>query len=129
MIKNMSIEELRTHSVDILSKTFLELRQTNVSEEDIVSLSLILADDLKEDFPNLYIDDIKKAFRKGTRETDLFVVKPQTWYKWIKTYRNILLSAEYEVRTLGKDPKTVPHYVEHKKNYGITTEKKYLTKK
>ena len=50
MIKNISIEELRTRSLEILSKTFLELRQDKVTEDDIVSLSLILADDLKRDF-------------------------------------------------------------------------------
>tara|TARA_R110002012_G_scaffold290987_1_gene485220 strand:+ start:254 stop:604 length:351 start_codon:yes stop_codon:yes gene_type:complete len=113
MIKDVSLEDLRDHSVELLSRVFLELRQ-NPSEDDIVALSLILAEDLQRDFKNLEIDDIKAAFCKGTRETDLFVVKPQTWYKWIKTYRNLLWSAEYEVRTLGKDPKEVPFYKSQK---------------
>jgi len=115
MIKNISIEELRTHSVDILSKTFLELRQSNVTEQDLVSLSMILADDLQRDFKTLEIKDIQEAFRRGTRETDLFVVKPQTWYKWIKTYRNLLWSAEYEVRTMNRNPKEVPFYKDGQK--------------
>ena len=114
MIKDISIEELRTHALDILSKTFLELRQ-NPSENDIVALSLILADDLQRDFKNLEIEDIKSAFSKGTRDTDLFVVKPQTWYRWIKTYRNLLWAAEYEVRTMNRNPKEVPLYKENQK--------------
>jgi|TARA_R100001163_G_C4933576_1_gene108470 hypothetical protein len=115
MIKDISIEELRTHCLEILSKTFLELRQDKVTEDDIVSLSLILADDLKRDFKNLELMDIKNAFIRGTRETDLFVVKPRTWYTWIKTYRNILWSAEYEVRTMNRDPKQVPYYKQSQK--------------
>ena len=31
MIKNISIEELRTRSLEILSKTFLELRQDKLT--------------------------------------------------------------------------------------------------
>ena len=115
MIKNISIEELRTRSLEILSKTFLELRQDKVTEDDIVSLSLILADDLKRDFKSLEIKDIQEAFSRGTRETDLFVVKPRTWYRWIKTYRNLLWSAEYEVRTMNRDPKEVPFYKDGQK--------------
>tara|TARA_Y100000401_G_scaffold52350_1_gene41111 strand:+ start:1284 stop:1640 length:357 start_codon:yes stop_codon:yes gene_type:complete len=115
MIKDISIEELRTHSLEILSKTFLELRQTTVTEDDIVSLSLILADDLKRDFKNLELIDIKNAFSRGTRETDLFVVKPRTWYTWIKTYRDLLWSAEYEVRTMNRDPRQVPYFKDGQK--------------
>ena len=55
MIKNMPIQDLRSYSVEILSRTFLELRQHNISEDDIVSLSLILAEDLQKDFKNLEI--------------------------------------------------------------------------
>jgi hypothetical protein len=115
MIKNTPIEALRSHAVEILSKTFLELRQHNIVEDDIVSLSLILAEDLQRDFKNLEIVDIKEAFRKGIRETDDFLIGPKIWYKWIKKYRNLLWDAEYQVRTQGKDPKLVPLYKHQQK--------------
>ena len=53
MIKDIPIEDLRAFSVEILSRTFLELRQHSISEDDIVSLSLILAEDLQKDFHNI----------------------------------------------------------------------------
>ena len=109
MIKQESIENLRAHAVEILSKAYLELGQ-NPDEETIVSLSLILADDLKKDFKNLEIEDIQAAFRRGIRDTDDFHITVKVYYKWIKKYRNLLWDAEYQVRTQGKDPKLVPFY-------------------
>tara|TARA_Y100000004_G_scaffold126789_1_gene142726 strand:- start:3331 stop:3717 length:387 start_codon:yes stop_codon:yes gene_type:complete len=91
MIKDLSIAEVRNYSLEILSSTFLQLRQ-NVSEDDIVALSLILAEDLKEDFPKLYIEDINKAFRQGIRNTDDFLIGPKVWYKWIKKHRDLIWS-------------------------------------
>ena len=93
MIKELSIEDIRTESVDLLSKTFLELRQ-NLSEDDIVSLSLILAEDLKKDFSNMYLEDVKEAFRLGIRNTDDFLIGPKVWYKWIKKHRQIIWNNE-----------------------------------
>ena len=112
MIKNMPIQDLRSYSVEILSRTFLELRQHSISEDDIVSLSLILAEDLQKDFKNLEIVDIKEAFRKGIRETEDFLIGPKIWYKWIKKYRNLLWDAEYQVKTMNQNPKKVPYFKE-----------------
>lgn len=114
MIKDMPIEDLRSHSVEILSRTFLELGQ-NPNEDTIVSMSLILAEDLQKDFKNLEIDDVKAAFRRGIRETEEFHITVKTYYKWIKTYRNLLWDAEYQVRTQGVNPKLVPLYKQKQK--------------
>ena len=93
VIKNIPIEDLRLKCVDLLSKTFLQLRQ-NPTEDDIVSLAVILAEDLKEDFDKLHWIDIQKAFRQGIRNTDEFVVGVKTWYKWIKAHRQLIWSNE-----------------------------------
>lgn len=114
MIKNMPIEDLRSHAVEILSRTFLELGQ-NPNEDTIVSMSLILAEDLQKDFKNLEIEDIKAAFRRGIREGEEWHITVKTYYKWIKIYRNLLWDAEYQVTTQGADPKLVPLY-KHKQN-------------
>ena len=113
MIKELSIQDVRSHAVEILSKTFLELGQ-NPNEDTIVSMSLILAEDLKKDFKNLEIEDIKAAFRKGVRETEEFHITVKTYYKWIKTYRNMLWDAEYQVKTMNRSPKEVPLFKEAK---------------
>jgi len=114
MIKTMTIQDLRSHSVEMLSKAYLELGQ-NPDEDTIVSMSLILAEDLQKDFKNLDIQDIKASFRRGIRETDSFHITVKTYYKWIKTYRDLLWDAEYQVRTQGKDPKLVPLYKHQQK--------------
>lgn len=109
MIKKLPIEDLRSYAVEILSRTFLELGQ-NPSEDTIVSMSLILAEDLQKDFKNLDINDIQEAFKRGVRETEDFHITVKTYYKWIKKYRDLLWDAEYQVTTQGTDPKLVPLY-------------------
>ena len=84
----MPIEDLRSHAVEILSRTFLELGQ-NPNEDTIVSMSLILADDLQKDFKNLEIEDIKAACRRGIREGEEWHITVKTYYKWIKIYSNL----------------------------------------
>tara|TARA_R110001592_G_scaffold363012_1_gene679251 strand:- start:1719 stop:2114 length:396 start_codon:yes stop_codon:yes gene_type:complete len=102
MIKEMSIENIRSLSIELLSKTFLELRQHNITEDDIVSLSLILAEDLQKDFKNMYIEDIKESFRLGIRTTDDFLIGPKVWYKWIKKHRQIIWDNE-TIKDVYKD--------------------------
>ena len=102
MIKEMSIENIRSLSIELLSKTFLELRQHNITEDDIVSLSLILAEDLQKDFKNMYIEDIKESFRLGIRTTDDFLTGPKAWYKWIKKHRQIIWDNE-TIKDVYKD--------------------------
>ena len=115
MIKEMSIENIRSLSIELLSKTFLELRQHNITEDDIVSLSLILAEDLQKDFKNMYIEDIKESFRLGIRTTDDFILEvffvfichwlligPKVWYKWIKKHRQIIWDNE-TIKDVYKD--------------------------
>ena len=101
-IKELQIEELRGKCVDLLSKTFLQLRQ-NPTEDDIVSLAVILAEDLKEDFEKLEFEDIEQAFRIGIRNTDDFVVGVKTWYRWIKKHRDLIWqNADKEPQQIDK---------------------------
>ncbi len=93
MIKDIPIIKLRNYSVDILSKSFLELGQ-NPDEDTIVSMALTLAQDLKEDFPNLCISDIQQSFRNGIRQSDEFHISVRTYYKWIKQHRQIIWDNE-----------------------------------
>tara|TARA_R100000742_G_C4279010_1_gene102655 strand:- start:3258 stop:3650 length:393 start_codon:yes stop_codon:yes gene_type:complete len=112
LIKEIPIESLRNFSVDLLSNTFLQLRQTNISEDDVVSLSLILAEDLNEDFGNLHIEDIQKSFRLGIRNTDDFLIGPKVWYKWIKRHRDLIWQNE------GKDEKQIDKRLKYRNRIG-----------
>lgn len=93
MIKNIAIEDLRSEAVDIMNKAYLELGQ-NPSEDTIVSFAYILADDLKRDFHNMELQDIWEAFRNGVRETTEYHITVKTYYKWIKSHRQIIWDNE-----------------------------------
>ena len=53
MIKTIPLEELEDKSLELLSKTYVELGQHNVTAEDKVILAKTLAADLKRLFPKL----------------------------------------------------------------------------
>jgi len=89
MIKDIDIKELELMCVDLISKTLVELGQLK-DEKHIVILAKSLAYDVKEDFKNLYFEDIVQAFRQGVRGTDSFVLNVQNYYKWIKEHRQLI---------------------------------------
>ena len=109
LIQQENKEELIYKCVDLISKTFVELGQSKPQEE-IALLAQSLAEDLKRDFKSLMYKDIENAFRNGVRNTDLFALNVKTYYTWIKSWRAIIWDAEYQVKSQGKDPKTVLHY-------------------
>ena len=88
-IEQENKKELTLKCVDLISKTFVELGQTK-SEQDIVILAQSLADDLFRDFPNLTFIDIENGFRDGVRNTDLFALNVKTYYRWIKSHRQLI---------------------------------------
>ena len=88
-IKEYEIQELTLKCVELVSKTLVELGQVK-DEKHIVILSQSLANDLKEDFKNLYFEDVQQAFRQGVRNTDKFVLNVQNYYLWIKAHRQLI---------------------------------------
>tara|TARA_B100001094_G_scaffold162653_1_gene157395 strand:- start:3558 stop:3935 length:378 start_codon:yes stop_codon:yes gene_type:complete len=88
-IKEYEIQELTLKCVELISKTLVELGQVK-DEKHIVILSSSLANDLKEDFKNLYFEDVQQAFRQGVRNTDKFVLNVQNYYLWIKAHRQLI---------------------------------------
>ncbi len=89
MIKDIDIKELELMCVDLISKTLVELGQVK-DERHIVILAKSLAYDVKEDFKNLYFEDVVQSFRQGVRNTDSFVLNVQNYYKWIKDHRQLI---------------------------------------
>ena len=88
-IKDIDIRELELMCVDLISKTLVELGQVK-DERHIVILAKSLAYDVKEDFKNLYFEDIIQSFREGVRNTESFVLNVQNYYKWIKSHRQLI---------------------------------------
>ena len=63
----MTKEELLMGSVDLVSKTYIELGQNNVEEDTIMVMAQSLADDLLKTYKNFYFEDAKNAFNLGVR--------------------------------------------------------------
>ena len=88
-IKEYDIQDLQLKCVELISMTLVELGQVK-DEKHIVILAQSLANDLFEDFGNLYFEDIQASFRQGVRNTEHFVLNVQTYYKWILAHRQLI---------------------------------------
>ena len=92
-IEKYTIEEIRIFANDLLAKTYIQLGQ-KANANDMFQLSLVLAEDLLDDFKTLTFEDIEKSFREGIRNTDEFHLTVKVYYKWIKTFRQIIYNNE-----------------------------------
>ena len=66
-IKTMTRSDVIIRSIDLLSKTYIELGQHNVEEETLEVLAESLTDDLFRFYKNFYFEDAKNAFNLGVR--------------------------------------------------------------
>jgi hypothetical protein len=112
LIKTMSKQDLLMASVDLVSKTYIELGQNNVDEDTISIMSQSLSDDLSRMFKNFYFEDAQKAFNLGVRSpitSDFIHLTVPTYMKWIRKHQEIIWDARSRVDK-GENPKQVPHY-------------------
>ena len=94
MIKKISESELTKMCVELLSKTYFDLGQHNVTAEQKVLMAQSLASDLKKSFSTLLWLDVKQAFWNGVRNTEDFSINAKTYYKWLKLWRSIIWNNE-----------------------------------
>ena len=112
LIKTMSKQDLLMASVDLVSKTYIELGQNNVDEDTISIMSQSLADDLSRMFNNFYFEDAQKAFNLGVRSpitSDFIHLTVPTYMKWIRKHQELIWDAISRVDK-GENPKQVPHF-------------------
>ena len=112
LIKTMSKEDLILSSVDLISKTYVELGQNNVEEETIEIMSTSLAADLARMYKNFYFEDAEKAFNLGVRSpitNDFIHLTVPTYMKWLRKHQELIWEARSRVDK-GENPKQVPHY-------------------
>ena len=120
-IKDIEIEKVREFAVDLLSKSYMELGQ-RPNEEDIVMFAAILAEDLKEDFPNLELEDIRQSFRQGIRNSEKFHMTVKTYYHWIKSHRQIIWDNE------SKEPERKDKRLKYRSRNGTGLKKLNINK-
>ena len=112
LIKTMSKEDLLLSSVDLVSKTYIELGQNNVEEETIEIMSKSLAADLARIYKNFYFEDAENAFNLGVRspiKNDFIHLTVPTYMKWLRKHQEIIWDARSRVDK-GEDPKQVPNF-------------------
>tara|TARA_R110000824_G_scaffold239265_1_gene428000 strand:+ start:534 stop:902 length:369 start_codon:yes stop_codon:yes gene_type:complete len=111
-IKTMSKQDLILCSVDLVSKTYIELGQNNVEEETIEQMSKSLASDLFRMYKNFYIEDAEKAFNLGVRsptKSDFVHLTVPLYMKWLRQHIDLIWDARSRVDR-GEDPRQVPNY-------------------
>tara|TARA_R110002050_G_scaffold72871_3_gene156899 strand:- start:491 stop:859 length:369 start_codon:yes stop_codon:yes gene_type:complete len=113
-LKQENLQELTEKVLDLVAKVAVEIGHKSDSQT-MASLSKIFAQDLIQEkrFGNMTFNQVVDAFHQGVRfGKDEPFLNIRTFYKWTYTMKGMIDSAEYEVRTLGRDPKTVPFYQE-----------------
>jgi len=111
-IKTMSKQDLILCSVDLVSKTYVELGQNNVEEETIEQMSKSLASDLFRMYKNFYFEDAEKAFNLGVRspmKSDFVHLTIPLYIKWLRQHIDLIWDARSRVDK-GEDPRQVPNY-------------------
>tara|TARA_R110001606_G_scaffold390679_1_gene557865 strand:- start:70 stop:438 length:369 start_codon:yes stop_codon:yes gene_type:complete len=114
LLKQENLQELTKKVLDLVALTSVEIGH-RTDAKTLASLSQIFATDLIQEkrFGNMTFNQVQDAFRLGVRfGKDEPFLNIRTFYKWTYAQKKLIDSAEYEVRTLGKDPKTVLHYQE-----------------
>tara|TARA_R100000742_G_C4208548_1_gene35586 strand:+ start:81 stop:449 length:369 start_codon:yes stop_codon:yes gene_type:complete len=112
VIKTMSKQDLILCSVDLISKTYIELGQNNVEEETIEVMSKSLASDIARMYKNFYFEDVENAFNLGVRSpitNDFIHLTVPTYMKWLRKHKDLIWDARSRVDK-GENPKQVPHY-------------------
>ena len=113
-LKKENINELKEKVYELIAQTSIEIGH-KTDGKTMASLSKIFATNLIQEkrFGNMTFNQIQDAFHLGVRFGDLdkqIFLNIRTFYKWTYAQKQLIDSAEYEVRTLGKDPNTVLHY-------------------
>ena len=114
LLKQENLEDLKAKVLDLVAKTSVEIGQ-KPDRQTMASLSKIFAQDLIQEkrFGNMTFNQIEDAFHQGVRfGKDEPFLNIRTFYKWTYAQKKLIDNAEYEVRSLGKDPATVLHYQE-----------------
>ena len=113
-LKQENIEELKEKVYKLISQTSIEIGH-KTDGKTMAALSKIFATDLirEKRFGNMTFNQVADAFHYGVRfGKDEPFLNIRTFYKWTYAQKKLIDNAEYEVRSLGKDPATVLHYQE-----------------
>jgi len=113
-LKQENLQELTEKVYELIAKTSIEIGH-KTDGKSMASLSKIFANDLIKEkrFGAMTFNQVEDAFHQGVRfGKDEPFLNIRTFYKWTYAHKKVLDNAYYEVKTLGKDPKSVLFYQE-----------------
>ena len=114
ILKNENLKELTEKVLELLARTSVEIGH-RTDPQTLATLSKIFSEDLitENRFNKLTFNQIADAFKIGVRfGKDEPFLNIRTFYKWVYSHKKTIADAEYQVRTLNKNPKEVPYYQE-----------------
>jgi hypothetical protein len=102
MIKTIKKEELDKKCLHLIGKTLVELGQPNKTEEEKLHLALSLSRDLERRYSKMSWEAVIIAFEDGVRDTDKFLLCPQTWCKWLTKMKHKIWEGWYNEKNNNK---------------------------
>ena len=115
-LKQENLQQLTKKVLDLVALTSVEIGH-KTDPKTLANLSKVFASDLIQEkrFGNMTFNQVQDAFRFGVRfGKDEPFLNIRTFYKFVYQHKKTINDAEYQVRTLGKDPKEVPYYQSQK---------------
>lgn len=86
-ISEINKNDLELKCVGIITQCLADLGQKDNDAENKVMLAQKLAKDLKKRYSFMPFDAVVLAFENGVRDSELFVICPATWCKWLNKMR------------------------------------------
>lgn len=111
-IKNIKKNELEMMCLDLITQSLMELNQKDDDAENKVMLSQSLAKDLINRYSFMPFIAVKIAFYNGIRDTDLFMLSPSNWCKWLNKMKKDIWNGWYNFQNknfhvIPKEIKTI----------------------
>lgn len=107
-IKDINKNELELKCIDILTQAYIDLGQRDNDPQNKVMLAKTLAKDLINRYSFMPLEAVKLAFDNGIRNTDLFVLSPANWCKWLNKMKAEIWEGWYHF-DLGNHHVIQPH--------------------
>ena len=94
-IKDIKKNKLDLMCLDIITQSLSDLGQKDNDPENKVMLAQNLSKDLKNRYSFMPFDAVKLAFENGIRNSELFILSPSNWCKWLNKMKKDIWEGWY----------------------------------
>ena len=107
-IKHIDKNKLEFLCIDIITQALADLGQKDNDAENKVMMAQSLAKDLMNRYSFMPIEAVYHSFENGIRDTDLFVLSPRVWCKWLNKMKKDIWEGWYNYE-IGSYHTIQPH--------------------